>query len=77
MTETNFNIEEDEMTLEEVKAILEEFERQYGMTSEEFYAKWKKGETYWVADSVAWSGFYTAYRSANGVNGTSTNQPKE
>jgi hypothetical protein len=70
----DFHIEEHEMTLDEVKAVLDGFEREYGMTSEEFFAKWKKGEAYWVADSVAWSGFFKAYRSVNGVNGKNANQ---
>jgi hypothetical protein len=69
MPETDFYIEEHEMTLEEVKAILEEFERNYGMTSQEFYEKWKKGETEWVSESVVWSGLFEAYRALNGQNG--------
>jgi len=62
MVEPDFEVEEDEMTLEEVKAILEGFERQYGMTSEEFLEKWKKGETEWVNESVAWHGLFEAYQ---------------
>ncbi len=73
MPETDFYIEEHEMTLEEVKAILEEFERRYGMTSQEFYEKWKRGETEWVSESVEWSGFFRAYQARNGQNG---GQPK-
>lgn len=69
MTENDFYVSEHEMTPEEVKAVLENYERQYGMTSEEFYAKWKRGETYWVVDSVDWSGLYAAYRSLNGHAG--------
>ncbi len=65
----DFYYEEHEMTLEEVKAILDGFEREYGMASEEFYEKWKKGETYWVADSVAWSGLFESYKALNGKNG--------
>ena len=61
--------EEHEVTLEELKAILEGFEREYGMTSEEFYEKWKKGETYWVAESVVWSGLFESYKALNGKNG--------
>ncbi len=60
--------EEHEMTLAEVKAILEGFERQYGMTSEEFMAKWKKGQTEWVDESVAWHGLYKSYQALNGKN---------
>ncbi|MGH7595603.1 MAG: hypothetical protein ACREOI_04590 [bacterium] len=70
----DFYYEEHEMTLEEVKAILDGFEREYGMTSEEFYAQWKKGETYWVAESVAWSGLYESYQALNGKN--LADQPK-
>lgn len=63
MIEPDFEIEEQEMTLEEVKAILEGFERQYGMTSAEFLEKWKKGETEWVNESVAWHGLFEAYQA--------------
>ncbi|MCI0691358.1 hypothetical protein L0337_05045 [candidate division KSB1 bacterium] len=60
--------EEHEMTLKEVKAMLEGLEREYNMTSEEFSEKWKKGEAYWVAESVVWRGLIKAYRSLNGKN---------
>jgi hypothetical protein len=58
--------EEHEMTLQEVKAMLEGFERKYGMTSEEFSEQWKKGEAYLVAESVVWRGLIKAYRALNG-----------
>jgi hypothetical protein len=74
MVETDFYIEEHEMTVEEVKAALEEYERKYGMTSQEFYEKWKKGETYWVDESVDWSGLFRAYRV---LNGKTNHQPRE
>jgi hypothetical protein len=61
--------EEHEVTPEELKAILKGFEHEYGMTSEEFYESWKKGEAYWVADSVAWSDLFELYKSLNGKNG--------
>lgn len=66
MSENDFSIELRDMTNEEVKAILEEFERKYGMSSEEFYTKWKKGETDWVSESVEWSGLFEAYKAHNG-----------
>ena len=69
MTENGFCVTEHEMTPEEVKAVLGNYEKQYGMSSEEFYTKWKRGETYWVADSVDWSGLYAALRSLNGHKG--------
>lgn len=59
-------VEEHEMTLEEVKAALEEYERKYGMTSQEFYEKWKKGETEWVDESVVWRGLIESYKALNG-----------
>jgi hypothetical protein len=68
MVETAF-YEEHEVTPEGLKAILKDFEREYGMTSEEFYENWKKGEAYWVADSVAWSDLFELYKSLNGKNG--------
>ena len=66
MAETDFYVEESDMTLEEVKAIIEEFERQYGMKSEEFLEKWQKGEAYWVAESVVWRGLIESYQALNG-----------
>jgi hypothetical protein len=68
MVETAF-YEEREVTPEELKAILKGFEREYGMTSEEFYEIWKKGEAYWIADSVAWSDLFELYKALNGKNG--------
>ncbi len=59
--------EEHEMTLEEVKAILDGFERQYGMTSEEFLEKWKKGETEWVDESVAWHGLFEPIKPTSAI----------
>jgi hypothetical protein len=70
MNENDFYVEEHEMTREEVKAILEEFERKYGMTSAEFYEKRKKGETDLVSDSVAWGGLFEAYQALNGESDT-------
>lgn len=70
MNENDFYVEEHEMTKEEVKAILEEFELKYGMASDEFYEKWKRGETDLVSESVAWSGLFEAYQSFNGESDT-------
>ncbi|GEM_PF-5714372 len=66
MVENDFYVEEREMTLDEVKAALKKYEHKYGMSSEEFYEKWKKGETYLVSESVAWSSFFEAYQLMNG-----------
>jgi hypothetical protein len=66
MSETDFYIEERDMTLEEVKGALEKYERKYGMTSKEFYEKWQKGETDLVSESVDWSGLFEAYKVLNG-----------
>ena len=66
MIEPEFYIEERDMTLEEVKNALKKYERKYGMTSEDFYEKWKRGETYLISESVAWSGFFEAYQIMNG-----------
>lgn len=68
MTENDFYLDEREMTLEEVKAVLDNYERQYGMTSKEFAEKWKRGETYLIAESVDWIGLLEAYRALNGAN---------
>lgn len=72
--ENDFYVEERDMTLEEVEAALKKYERKYGMTSEEFYKKWKRGETYLVSESVDWSGLFEAYRV---LNGQDHKQPKE
>jgi len=61
-----FFVEEHEMTLEEAKAMLEGFERKYGMSSDEFSEKWKTGEAYWVAESVVWRGLIDSYKALNG-----------
>ncbi|MCI0693664.1 hypothetical protein L0337_16850 [candidate division KSB1 bacterium] len=74
MVENDFYIDERDMTLEEVKEALKKYERKYGMTSEEFYAKWKRGETFLVSESVDWSGLFEAYRV---LNGQDHRQPKE
>jgi len=66
MTKTDFSIEESDMTIEEVKEALKKYEREYGMTSEEFLEKWKKGDAYWVAESVVWRGLIDSYSVLNG-----------
>ncbi len=68
MVENNFYIDERDMTLEEVIEALKKYERKYGMTSKEFYEKWKKGETYLVSESVDWSLLFEAYKVMNGVS---------
>jgi hypothetical protein len=74
MAETDFYIEERDMTLEEVVAALKKYERKYGMTSEEFYEKWKMGETYLISESVDWSGLFEAYQA---LTGQIHNQPRK
>jgi len=71
MIENDFYLEESELTLEEIIKTLDEFEKTYGMTSREFYEKWKHGKTDWVAESVVWSGMFEAYQTLNGENQTS------
>ncbi len=66
MVKNDFSIEERDMTLEEVREALARYEQQYDMPSQEFYAKWKKGETYAVAESVDWSLLFEAYQVMNG-----------
>jgi len=68
MPEPDFVIEEHEMTLDEVKEALAKYERKYGMTSAEFYEKWLRGETDFVAESVDWSGLWEALQVMNGKN---------
>lgn len=68
MVENDFYIDERDMTLEEVVEALKKYERKYGMTSKEFYEKWKKGETYLVSESVDWSLLFEAYKVMNGVS---------
>ncbi|MEK7727224.1 MAG: hypothetical protein AAB354_02360 [candidate division KSB1 bacterium] len=73
MAENDFYIDEREMTLEEVRDVLASYERKYGMTSQEFSEKWKRGETYLVAESVDWIGLYQAFSALhqNGENPSS------
>jgi hypothetical protein len=68
MVENDFYVDERDMTIEEVKEALEKYERKYGMTSEDFYAKWKRGETFLVSESVDWSLLFEAYKVMNGVS---------
>lgn len=60
--------EEDNMTVEEVKSLLQKFERKYGITSQLFSEKWKTGEADWVTDSVAWITLFESYQALNGYN---------
>jgi len=41
-----------------VQDFLDEFESRYGMTSEEFYEKWQRGETEDEPELNEWAGFY-------------------
>ena len=41
-----------------VQDFLNEFENRYGMTSEEFYEKWQRGETEDEPEINEWAGFY-------------------
>jgi hypothetical protein len=66
MAENDFCVEERDMTLKEVREALSLYEQQYGMSSQDFYEKWKKGEAYWVAESVDWSLLFEAYQVMNG-----------
>ncbi len=68
MIENDFSLEEREMTLAEVKDALKKFERKYAMPSEEFYEKWRKGQTYHVAESVEWVSIFESYQIMNGTN---------
>jgi hypothetical protein len=68
MVENDFHVEERDMTLEEVVDALKKYEHKYGMTSEEFYEKWKRGEAYLVSESVDWSLLFEAYKVMNGVS---------
>ena len=66
MAEPDFYVEEREMTFDEVKAALKKYERKYGMTSETFYDKWKRGEAYLVSESVIWVSLLELYQFMNG-----------
>lgn len=66
MIENDFEIEARDMTLDEVKTALKKYEAKYNMTSEEFYEKWKRGETYLISESVIWSTFFESYQIMNG-----------
>jgi len=41
-----------------VQDFLDEFEARYGMTSEEFYNKWARGETEDTPEINEWAGYY-------------------
>jgi hypothetical protein len=51
-----------ELTPQEVAARLARYERQYGMTSETFYALWKTGHGPDMEDSTAWALLYQISR---------------
>lgn len=67
MTENDFILEEREMTRDEVNETLKKYERKYAMTSEEFYQKWRAGQTYHVAESVEWVSIFESYQVMNGL----------
>jgi hypothetical protein len=68
MSTQDFYIDERDMTLEEVADALKKYERKYGMTSKEFYEKWKRGETYLVSESVEWVSLFESYQALNGYD---------
>ena len=47
----------------DLKARLADYEAQYQMTSEEFYARFRKGELGDEMDFVEWSVFYEMYQA--------------
>jgi hypothetical protein len=68
MIENDFYLDDHDMTLEEVKDLLIQFERKYGMASKQFAEKWKKGEASLVAESVPWITLFESYRAMNGYD---------
>jgi len=64
--EDEFCIEERRLTREDIQGQLQEYEKKYGMSSKEFYEKWKRGEADFVAESVVWSDLYMIYQYMNG-----------
>ena len=53
-----YQITEMELTNEEIKKQLEKYETKYGMTSEEFYRLWRKGDRPDTKDTFEWAMFY-------------------
>jgi hypothetical protein len=50
-------IQRDEADLERVEAVLADFERQYSLTSDEFWARYQAGQMSDDADLVEWIAF--------------------
>ena len=46
------------MTDDDVRQALDEFEEEYGISSEEFYARWKQGDVEDIMEKISWSIFY-------------------
>ncbi len=60
----DYELLEGEMTWEEVEENLRSYERDYGMSSAEFYAKFRRGEMPDTYDTSAWAIEYSFWRDS-------------
>lgn len=51
----NFHINEVNLTMEEIRKLLKDYETKYSMISEEFYKLWRKGDGLDTKDTVEWA----------------------
>lgn len=50
------------LTRNDVENILHEFEKKYGVCSEEFYSMWRRGQAVDSLDSLKWATMYEAFK---------------
>jgi hypothetical protein len=55
-----------ELTDEDVRRRLEELEQWYGMSSEEFYHRWQRGDADDVVHKIEWSLLYEDWQRGTG-----------
>ena len=61
-------VPEIQMTREEVKEKLREYEERYELPSEKFHQQWKQGEALDIPESVAWAIFYEYLQNGYGLD---------
>lgn len=50
------------LTRNDVENVLREFEKEYGIGSEEFYSKWRQGQVVDSLDSLKWATIYETFK---------------
>lgn len=61
-------VPEIQMTREEIKEKLREYEECYQLSSEQFHWQWKQGKAPDIPESVAWAIFYEYLQNGYGLD---------